>query len=94
MQFTINRNPYFFMVLVFNVAGSRDVQKLYMKSPTTGWLAMLRNWRSVWQYIGGPKNTVGKALLFCVVFGDGSSVVSTNAAPGNWQFWQTFKGSN
>ena len=94
MRFTINGNPYFFLVLVFNVAGSGDVQKLYIKSPTTGWQAMSRNWGSVWQYTGGPKNTVGKALSFRAVLGDGSSVVSTNAAPGNWQFGQTFEGSN
>lgn len=90
MRFTINGNPYHMMVLVYNVAGAGDVQQMFIKSPTTGWLQMSRNWGQIWTYKGGPRNIVGFALSFRVYTSDRRQVVSYNAAPANWRFGQTF----
>jgi hypothetical protein len=94
MRFTINGNPYTFLVLVYNVAGAGDVQRLFIKSPKTGWFQMTRNWGQVWDYNGGPKNMVGQPLSFRAHTSDGHFVTSPNAAPANWRFGQTFQGRN
>jgi hypothetical protein len=54
---------------------------------------MSRNWGSMWQFTGNS-NMKGQALSFKAITSDGSVAVSTDAAPGNWQFGQTFEGSN
>ncbi|KAG0565044.1 hypothetical protein KC19_8G158700 [Ceratodon purpureus] len=94
MRFTISGNPYFYQVLVFNVGGAGDVQRLFMKGPRTGWIAMKRNWGQVWQYRGGPKGLVGQPLSFRAHTSDGRYVISPNATPANWRFGQTFEGKN
>lgn len=94
MRFIINGNPYFFLVLVYNVAGAGDVQRMFIKDSNTGWGEMQRNWGQMWQFNGGSKNMVGKALSFRTITSDGRQVTSTNAAPANWRFGQTFEGVN
>ena len=94
MRFTINGNPFFFMVMVHNVGGAGDVQRLAIKGPKTGWFEMKRNWGQVWQYTGGPKGMVNEPLSFRAILSDGRQVVSTNASPRYWRFGQTFQGRN
>lgn len=94
MKFTINGNPYFFLILIFNVGGAGDVQRLLIKGPRTNWMEMKQNWGQVWTYSGGPKGMVGQALSFQAITSDGQRVVSPNAAPSNWKFGQTFEGRN
>jgi hypothetical protein len=66
---------------------------MYLKGARTGWERMSRNWGSMWQFTGNS-NMKGQALSFKAITSDGSVAVSTDAAPGNWQFGQTFEGSN
>lgn len=94
MRFTITGNPYWFMVLVYNVAGAGDVQRLFIKGSTNRWVEMKRNWGQVWTYSGGPNGMVGRAMSFRAHTSDGRQVVSNNACPASWKFGQTFEGVN
>lgn len=94
MRFTINGNPYFFLVLVYNVAGAGDVQRMFIRGSRTRWFEMKRNWGQIWEYSGGPQGMVGQRLSFRTITSDGRQVFSTDAVPANWRFGQTFEGRN
>lgn len=53
IKFTLNGNPHFNLLMVFNVGGAGDVMAVYIKGTHTGWLTMKRNWGDRYG-VGGP----------------------------------------
>ncbi|XP_073005831.1 expansin-A2-like [Typha latifolia] len=90
MRFEIKGNPYWIIVLVYNVAGAGDVTAVAVKGEKTGWIAMTRNWGQNWQT---NVQIVGQGLSFQVTASDGRMVESDDVAPANWQFGQNFEGA-
>lgn len=92
IRFTITGNPYFTLVLVWNVGGAGDVRGVQVKgNKNVGWTTMKRNWGQKWET---NVKLVGESLTFRVKASDGRSSTSWHVAPQNWQFDQTFEGKN
>jgi len=87
VRFTIAGKNYFELVLITNVGGSGSVQAVWVKTATTGQVAMSRNWGANWQCLAG---LVGQALTFGVTTTGGQTLVFPNVAPANWGFSQSF----
>ncbi|KAL3698993.1 hypothetical protein R1sor_017015 [Riccia sorocarpa] len=91
VRFMITGNPYWILVLIYNVAGQGDVRSADIEGTNTGWIQMNRNWGQNWQS-DGPKELVGQTLSFRVSLGlGGQSKTFPAAAPASWQFGQTFE---
>ncbi|ESQ41528.1 hypothetical protein EUTSA_v10014522mg [Eutrema salsugineum] len=91
VKFRLTGNPYFLMVLVFNVGRAGVVTEVKVKGSKTGWIQMRRNWGQVWDT--GTVLT-GQSLSFSVAVSDGKRLKFDNVAPPNWQFNQTFAGKS
>ncbi|WCJ28845.1 expansin A23 [Euphorbia peplus] len=91
IKFEIKGNPYWLMVLVYNVGGVGQVANVKIKGSSTNWIEMTRNWGQNWQTF---ERLQGQSLSFQVTGGDGRVVQSNNVAPTDWQFGQTYQGSN
>ncbi|KAG0567829.1 hypothetical protein KC19_7G164700 [Ceratodon purpureus] len=89
IQFTIGGNPWFYMILIHNVAGAGDVVRVQIKSPTTGWTPMYRNWGALWTV----RKQLKGALSFQITTSDGRVVVTHNAVGHGWRFGQTWEGA-
>lgn len=95
INFTLTGNPNFVMVLVSNVGGAGDVEEVYVKrSEDTDWQQLSRNWGTVWTYQDGDGEIQQKSLSFKVVTSDHNEVISENVVPANWNFNQSFAGSD
>ncbi|GAV65697.1 Pollen_allerg_1 domain-containing protein/DPBB_1 domain-containing protein, partial [Cephalotus follicularis] len=89
VKFQITGNPYWTLVLVYNVGGVGDVANVKIKGCNTDWLQMYRNWGQNWQ-----TQTVltGQSLSFRVALSDGNALEFDNVVPASWQFGQTYDG--
>ncbi|CAO2830227.1 unnamed protein product [Amaranthus hypochondriacus] len=88
IKFEINGNPYFLLVLVYNVGGAGSVVDVKIKGSKTGWLQMSRNWGQNWDL---HAQMVGQSLSFRVTTSDGKWVQADNVAPANWEFAKTYE---
>ncbi|KAJ1437396.1 RlpA-like protein, double-psi beta-barrel domain [Sesbania bispinosa] len=61
VKFEIKGNPFWLLVLVYNVANAGDVSSVSIKGSKTGWLPMTHNWGQNWN---AKSNLVGQALSF------------------------------
>jgi len=90
VRFELNGNPYFLIVLVYNVADAGDVSRVSIRgSKTTGWISMSHNWGQNWDT---GVNLLGQRLSFLVTTSDGKTLGFPFVAPSNWQFGQTYEG--
>ncbi|XP_010258406.1 PREDICTED: expansin-A25-like [Nelumbo nucifera] len=89
IKFEIQGNPWWMLVLVYNIAGDGDATDVKIKGSNTGWIQMTRNWGQKWQTW---VQLNGQSLSFQVTTSDGKMVQSDDVAPKDWQFGQTFEG--
>ncbi|KAI4352159.1 hypothetical protein L6164_006437 [Bauhinia variegata] len=89
VKFQLAGNPYWLLVLVYNVGNAGDVYDVKIKGSKTGWLQMTRNWGMNWQT---GANLVGQSLSFHVTTSDGRWIQFDDVVPWNWQFKQTYQG--
>ncbi|XP_047311987.1 expansin-A4-like [Impatiens glandulifera] len=92
IKFTITGNPYFNMVMIWNVGGAGDVTGVQVKgNKKLKWTTLDRNWGQKW-----VTNAMlsGESLTFRIQTSDGRKLTSWHIVPQNWQFGQTFEGKN
>ncbi|XP_065859042.1 expansin-A23-like [Euphorbia lathyris] len=90
IKFEIKGNPYWILVLLYNVGGAGDVTNVKIRgSKTNGWLQMSRNWGQNWQT---GSNLVGQSLSFQVTVSDGKTLEFDNVADSNWEFGNSYDG--
>ena len=49
IKFELKGNPYWLLVLVYNVGGVGEVTNVKTKGSNTDWIQMSRNWGQNWQ---------------------------------------------
>ncbi|KAL0442134.1 UNVERIFIED_CONTAM: Expansin-A22 [Sesamum radiatum] len=91
IKFEIKGNPYWMLVLVYNVGGVGDIVSVRIKGSSSNWIQMARNWGQNWQTW---ERLQGQSLSFEVKTSDGERVQAYNVAPKNWQFGKTYEGKN
>ncbi|CAM6115679.1 unnamed protein product [Calypogeia fissa] len=89
IRFQINGNPWFMLVLVFNVGGAGDVYSMESKGTSTiSYYKMTHNWGGNWQL---KEKLTGQALSFRVTLSDNSQLTSTRAVNKYWRFGSTYE---
>ncbi|BBN05026.1 expansin [Marchantia polymorpha subsp. ruderalis] len=91
IRFVMNGNPWFNLVLVYNVAGAGNVVNMQMKGSKTNWFTMKQNWGQNWEL---KQKLKGQSISFRVTLGNGKVMIANNVAPANWNFQQTFESDN
>lgn len=91
IKFELKGNPYWLLLLIYNVGGVGQVVNVKIKGSDTEWIQMTRNWGQNWQTW---EQLQGQSLSFKVVAADGRMVQSDNVAPPNWQLNQVYEGKN
>ncbi|GAY44166.1 expansin-A23 [Citrus sinensis] len=89
VMFEMHGNPYWILVLVYNVGGAGEVIDVKIKGSSTGWIQMSRNWGQNWQT---SAQLLGQSLSFQVTTSDGKMVQFDDVAPPHWQFGDVFEG--
>ncbi|XVE85760.1 hypothetical protein DITRI_Ditri17bG0117000 [Diplodiscus trichospermus] len=89
VMFEIKGNPYWILVLVYNVGGAGDVTDVKIKGSGTTWIQMSRNWGQNWDT---SAQLVGQSLSFRVTTSDHKMVQSDNVAPADWKFGGAYEG--
>ncbi|KAJ0039059.1 hypothetical protein Pint_23523 [Pistacia integerrima] len=87
VKFEIKGNPYWILVLVYNVGGAGDVTDVKIKGSNTSWIQMSRNWGQNWQT---SAQLVGQSLSFRVSTSDGKMVQAINVVPPCWRFGEVY----
>lgn len=90
VKFQLSGNPYFLMVLIYNVADAGDILRVLVKGSKTDWAPMTHNWGQNWHT--GLK-LVGQDLSFWVTTSDRKAVKFLSVVPSYWQFGQTYQAS-
>ncbi|XP_010528403.1 PREDICTED: expansin-A25-like [Tarenaya hassleriana] len=90
VRFEMKGNPYWILVLLYNVGGAGDVTGVQVKGQNGNWVQMSRNWGQNWQT---GERLAGQGLSFRVQTSDGKSIEFGDVVPSNWQFGQSFDGS-
>nr|KYP64731.1 Expansin-A22 [Cajanus cajan] len=86
VKFQLKGNPYWLLVLIYNVGNAGDVTQVSIKGSKANWASMSRAWGQNW--LTGS-NLVGQSLSFSVTTSDGKKLNFDNVVPSNWQFGQT-----
>ncbi|KAK9748121.1 hypothetical protein RND81_02G037400 [Saponaria officinalis] len=86
IKFELKGNPYWLLVLVFNVNGAGNVVAVDIKGSNTDWTQMTRNWGQNWQTF---ERLQGQRLSFRVTTSDGRQKQFMDVAPENWELGQT-----
>lgn len=91
IKFQLKGNPYWLMVLVYNVGGDGQVVDVKIKGSNNSnnqWSTMSRNWGQNWQTW---EDLQGQTISFQVTTSDGNMLQLENVAPANWIVGQTFE---
>ena len=91
IRFTMNGHRYYVQVMVWNVGGAGDVQRVEVRGSKQVWVSLRRDWGQRW--VTGEDLT-GQSLSFRVTTSDKRRSTSFNITPQNWQFGQTYEGKN
>ncbi|XP_059649899.1 expansin-A9-like [Cornus florida] len=91
IRFTISGNPYFDLVMVWNVGGDGAVAAVEVKGDKSTWFAMKRNWGQLWET---HEMLCGQSLSFKVTTSDGKCVTNMDVLPKDWQYGLTYEGHN
>ena len=84
----MNGNPWFNLVLVFNVGGASNVRGLAIKgNKSPQWCNMKHNWGQNWKDYHG---LTGQKLSFKVATGTGSSISLSDITSTNWQHGEMY----
>ncbi|EOA19094.1 hypothetical protein CARUB_v10007762mg [Capsella rubella] len=89
VKFELKGNPYFLIVLPYNVGGAGDIKYVQVKGTRTGWITMSKNWGQNWTT--GVVLT-GQGLSLRITTSDGITKDFINVVPPSWGFGQTFDG--
>ncbi|KAK7394430.1 hypothetical protein VNO78_14958 [Psophocarpus tetragonolobus] len=93
IKFELKGNPYWLLVLVYNVGNAGDVSQVSIRASNSAsaWQPMSRVWGQNWVT---ASNFLGQPLSFQVTTTDAKTLQFYNVAPSNWQFSQTYQANN
>ncbi|KAH6807746.1 expansin A23 [Perilla frutescens var. frutescens] len=89
VKFEMGGNMYWTLVLVHNVGGAGDVVSVRVKSSSSSWTQMIRNWGQNWQTF---EDLHGRSLSFEVTTSDGLMMQEIDVVPNDWQIGMSYEG--